>query len=52
MPFIVALNVVFPFCRNAIVTDSHNPYHRVWELLSAPESSRARVSVESRGGSA
>jgi hypothetical protein len=32
----------------AIVYDSSNPYHRVWELLSDPESSRGRVSVESR----
>jgi CO/xanthine dehydrogenase Mo-binding subunit len=31
-----------------IVYDSFNPYHRVWELLSDPESSRARVQVESR----
>jgi 2-furoyl-CoA dehydrogenase large subunit len=31
-----------------IVYDSCNPYHRVWELLSDPESSRQRVSVESR----
>ena len=29
-----------------VVYDSCNPYHRVWELLSDPESSRARVSVE------
>ena len=27
----------------AIVTDSHNPYHRVWELLQNPEASRAGV---------
>jgi 2-furoyl-CoA dehydrogenase large subunit len=33
---------------NAIVTDSHNPYHRVWELLSDPEASRALVKVEQR----
>ena len=33
---------------NAIVYDSSNPYHRVWELLSEPESSRRRVTVESR----
>ena len=31
-----------------IVHDSCNPYHRVWELLSDPESSRQRVSVEAR----
>jgi len=31
---------------NAIVYDSCNPYHRVWELLSEPEASRARVTVE------
>ena len=29
----------------AIVYDSHNPYHRVWELLSDPESTRANVEV-------
>ena len=33
---------------NPIVTDSCNPYHRVWTLLQDPESSRAGVSVESR----
>jgi len=33
---------------NPIVYDSSNPYHRVWELLSDPESSRRRVSVEPR----
>jgi 2-furoyl-CoA dehydrogenase large subunit len=33
---------------NAIVTDSHNPYHRVWELLRDPEASRALVKVEPR----
>ena len=32
----------------AIVTESCNPYHRVWELLGDPEASRARVTVESR----
>ena len=32
----------------AIVHDSCNPPHRVWELLSNPDASRARVSVESR----
>jgi CO/xanthine dehydrogenase Mo-binding subunit len=32
----------------AVVTDSHNPYHRVWELLEHPERSRAGVRVESR----
>jgi CO/xanthine dehydrogenase Mo-binding subunit len=31
-----------------IVTDSCNPYHRVWELLREPEASRALVRVESR----
>ena len=29
-----------------VVYDSCNPYHRVWELLSDPEASRQRVSVE------
>ncbi|MGZ4388648.1 MAG: xanthine dehydrogenase family protein molybdopterin-binding subunit, partial [Gaiellaceae bacterium] len=28
-----------------VVYDSCNPYHRVWELLSDPEASRARVEV-------
>jgi hypothetical protein len=32
---------------NPIVYDSCNPYHRVWELLSDPEASRGRVTVES-----
>jgi 2-furoyl-CoA dehydrogenase large subunit len=31
---------------NAIVTDSHNPYHRVWDLLRDPEASRALVRVD------
>jgi CO/xanthine dehydrogenase Mo-binding subunit len=31
-----------------IVYDSSNPYHRVWEMLSDPDSTRALVSVESR----
>ena len=31
----------------AIVTDSHNPYHRVWELLRDPERSREKVEVKS-----
>ena len=28
-----------------IVTDSSNPYHRVWELLQNPDQSRSLVSV-------
>jgi 2-furoyl-CoA dehydrogenase large subunit len=32
----------------AIVTDSHNPYHRVWEMLANPERSRGTVEVTSR----
>jgi len=32
----------------AIVTDSHNPGHRVWELLRDPAASRGLVSVETR----
>ena len=28
-----------------IVTDSHNPYHRVWELLSDPAGSRGGIEV-------
>ena len=31
-----------------IVTDSHNPYHRVWELIRHPERSRQSVEVRSR----
>ncbi len=31
---------------NAIVTDSHNPGWRVWELLQNPDESRAGVKVE------
>jgi CO/xanthine dehydrogenase Mo-binding subunit len=31
-----------------IVSDSSNPYHRVWDLLRDPEESRKLVSVESR----
>jgi 2-furoyl-CoA dehydrogenase large subunit len=31
-----------------VVTDSCNPYHRVWELLTNPERSRAGVEVENR----
>ncbi len=33
---------------NPIVTDSCNPYHRVWSLLQDPEASRSGVSVEAR----
>jgi CO/xanthine dehydrogenase Mo-binding subunit len=32
----------------AIVTDSHNPGWRVWELLQNPEASRSTVNVERR----
>jgi hypothetical protein len=28
-----------------VVTDSHNPYHRVWELIRDPEPSRALVEL-------
>ena len=31
-----------------IVTDSHNPYHRVWELLREPDRSRSKVEVTSK----
>ena len=31
-----------------IASDSHNPYHRVWELLQRPERSRENVEVKSR----
>ena len=30
------------------MTDSHNPYHRVWEMLPHPEQSRAKVEVTSQ----
>jgi CO/xanthine dehydrogenase Mo-binding subunit len=29
----------------AIVTDSHNPYHRVFEMLTRPDEARAKVEV-------
>lgn len=29
----------------ALVYDSHNPYHRVWEMLAHPEKARANVEV-------
>jgi len=32
----------------ALVSDSHNPYHRVWSMLRDPESTRANVEVSSR----
>jgi CO/xanthine dehydrogenase Mo-binding subunit len=32
---------------DAIVWDSHNPYHRVWEMLRHPEATRERVEVRS-----
>jgi 2-furoyl-CoA dehydrogenase large subunit len=32
----------------AIVTSSHNPYHRVWEMLREPERSRETVEVISK----
>jgi 2-furoyl-CoA dehydrogenase large subunit len=32
----------------AIVTDSHNPYHRVFELLAHPEHARGKVEVTGR----
>ncbi len=31
-----------------IVVDSHNPYHRVWELVQHPEATRAKVEVTSK----
>lgn len=30
---------------NPLVTESHNPYHRVWELIQDPAASRAGVEV-------
>ncbi len=32
----------------ALVYDSHNPYHRVWEMLAHPEKALANVEVTSR----
>jgi len=32
----------------AIVTSSHNPYHRVWEMLHDPQQSREKVEVMSK----
>jgi CO/xanthine dehydrogenase Mo-binding subunit len=32
----------------ALVSDSHNPYHRVWSMLRDPEPTRANVEVTSR----
>jgi 2-furoyl-CoA dehydrogenase large subunit len=31
-----------------VVTDSHNPYYRIWQLLQDPKASRSLVSVESQ----
>jgi CO/xanthine dehydrogenase Mo-binding subunit len=31
----------------ALVSDSHNPYHRVWSMLRDPEATRANVEVAS-----
>jgi hypothetical protein len=36
---------------DAIVWDSANPYHRVWEMLSNPAEAGGRVAVESDVGS-
>jgi CO/xanthine dehydrogenase Mo-binding subunit len=33
---------------NPIVTESHNPYHRVWELMQDPAASRAGIEVTGR----
>jgi CO/xanthine dehydrogenase Mo-binding subunit len=32
----------------ALVSDSHNPYHRVWSMLRDPEATRANVEVSSK----
>lgn len=32
----------------ALVSDSHNPYHRVWAMLRDPEATRANVEVVSK----
>jgi 2-furoyl-CoA dehydrogenase large subunit len=33
---------------NPLVTDSHNPYHRVWQMLEDPGATRRGVEVQSR----
>jgi 2-furoyl-CoA dehydrogenase large subunit len=33
---------------NPIVADSHNPYHRVWEMIRDPEATRVLVELEKR----
>jgi hypothetical protein len=33
---------------NAVVTESCNPFHRVWSLLQDPATSRAGVEVTAR----
>ena len=33
--------------HDVFVLDSHNPYHRVWEQLTSPERTRAKVEVRS-----
>jgi hypothetical protein len=33
---------------NPIVTESHNPYHGVWELMQDPAASRAGIEVTGR----
>jgi hypothetical protein len=43
-----ALQVALMTSWRAIVTSSHNPYHRVWEMLRDPEQSREKVEVVSQ----
>jgi len=38
----------FRAAGGGIVTDSHNPYHRVWHMLREPEHSRSKVEVVSK----
>jgi 2-furoyl-CoA dehydrogenase large subunit len=43
-----ALQDALRVAGGAVVHDSHNPYHRVWEMLRNPEHSRANVEVRSK----
>ena len=44
----LALQDALRAAGGGIVTESHNPYHRVWGLLRTPERSREKVEVTSR----
>jgi 2-furoyl-CoA dehydrogenase large subunit len=43
-----ALQDALRVAGSAIVTDSHNPYHRVFDMLRHAEQSRAKVEVTGR----